>query len=105
MPCTTRRLTANLSQQRQADLDKLRAGLRSKQVSVVIGKGGSLAFKGWSSPLAADLCAYRQLLGENNLDLRLAIAKAEALAGARLNPTAIASGLHSHDGGATWSRD
>lgn len=105
MPCELRTLTVNEKIDKTNALDRLRTGLAKGAVSVVVGRGGSLAFKGWSSPLYADLCAYRQLASENFAPMRMALARAEALAGTKLNPTAVASGLHSHDGGSTWSRD
>ena len=104
MPCTTLQLNAETHRVRDAALDALKKGLAAKTVTVALGPNGSLAFKGWGSPLYADLCAYRKLLSENFAPLRQAIARAEVLAGRKLNPAAVASGTHSHDGGATWSQ-
>ena len=38
------------------------------------------------------------------LTLRRAIMRAEAMAGHKIDPRAVASGMHSHDQGATWSK-
>ncbi len=35
----------------------------------------------------------------------MALAKAEAQAGRTVDKQAVASGLHSHDGGKTWGKD
>jgi len=105
MPCNSMTLTIKQEIEKQKALERLREGLSKGTVSVVVGRGGSLAFKGWSSPLYADLCAYRKLASENYAPMRMALARAEALAGRKLDPLAVGSGLHSHDGGATWSRD
>lgn len=103
MPCNTIKLTGEVKKKQQADLDALRRGLQNGSVKVVIGKAGSLAFSGWTSPLLADLCAYRKLTQEGSFALRQAVARAEAAAGTRLNAQAVGAGVHSHDGGRTWS--
>jgi hypothetical protein len=51
----------------------------------------------------SDACAYRKLLASGSPALRAALAKAEAMAGRKVDPQAIASGVHSHDGGRTWN--
>ena len=72
-------------------------------VKVVIGRNGAIAFKGlWRSDGVADVCAYRALSAENSVELRRAVARAEAIAGVKVNPQQVAQGTHSHDGGATW---
>lgn len=74
-------------------------------VSVVIGANGAVAFRGWSDAERggiADTCAYRALSAINSPALRRAVARAEALYGRKVNPQAIASGVHSHDGGNTF---
>ena len=104
MPCTTITLTEETRRLREEALAALKRGLAARIVTVKLSADGSLAFNGWTSPLYADLCAYRKLSAENFTPLRMAIARAESLAGRRLNPTAVAAGTHSHDGGATWSQ-
>ena len=52
----------------------------------------------------SDACAYRMLTASNSGPLRMAVAKAEALTGQKVNARTVASGLHSHDG-KTWGKD
>lgn len=104
MPCMTQpNLTQMQKQAQLAALARLRAAIAAGTVTVVIGRNGALAFNGWRDNAGvSDLCAYRAIA--NSPELRRALARAEVTSGNRLNPQAIASGLHSHDGGATWSR-
>lgn len=105
MPCDTVREPVKLLDMSRA-LDRLQKALGLGQVSVVVGASGSLAFKGWQDRAGlSDLCAYRKLAARNSPELRKAVARAEGLAGRKLNPQAMAAGVHSHDGGQTWGRD
>lgn len=88
-------------------LKRLEAMLDDGSVKVVVGPGGSIAFDGWlpqDRGGLSDLCSYRKLAADQSWALRQAVARAEAMAGTSINQQAIASGLHSHDGGSTWSR-
>lgn len=104
MPCLSQpNLTELQKQAQRGALARLRAALALGTVSVVVGRTGSIAFKGWKdNGGVSDLCAYRALA--NSPELRKALARAEAMSGNKLDPRAIASGMHSHDGGATWSK-
>lgn len=104
MPCLTQpNLTEQAKAAQRAALARLLAGLAAGTAGVTIGKAGGVAFTGWTDRGGvSDLCAYRALA--NRPELRRAILKAEAASGNRMDPRAIASGLHSHDNGATWSR-
>lgn len=104
MPCLTQPAAtpAQKAKQRSA-LQRLIDALAAGSAGVVIGRAGGITFTGWSDREGvSDLCAYRAL--SNHPTMRRAVIRAEALQGNRLDPRAIASGLHSHDGGATWSR-
>jgi hypothetical protein len=105
MPCITQtNLTATQKQAQRAALARLSAALKAGTVSVTVGKAGGVAFVGWTDREGvSDLCAYRAL--SNRPEMRRALLKAEAMTGNRMDPRAIASGLHSHDNGATWARD
>jgi len=111
MPCDTVAVnrgitTAERARQIQAALASLEAGLASGAVKAVIGAQGGIAFNGqWARDGVSDVCAYRRLLLKGSGALRMAVQRAELQAGRKLNPQAIGSGLHSHDGGNTWSRD
>lgn len=84
----------------------MEARLGTGEVKVVIDRAtGALAFTGWSErDGVTDACAYRVLTAASSWALRQAVAKAEAAAGRRVNAQAVAAGVHSHDGGATWGR-
>jgi hypothetical protein len=100
-------LTAFEKAAQAAALVKLEAALALGAVSVVVGAQGSVAFKGWQAEERgglSDLCAYRRLAGSNSPALRRAVARAEALAGRKVDAHAVAHGHHSHDGGQTWSK-
>jgi hypothetical protein len=107
MPCDSVPQTPEWLRQTEDALRRLAASLESGSVSLVIDRAsGSIAFKGWESAQRGgltDLCAYRRLLSENSWPLRLALARAEQAAGRGVNPLAVGSGVHSHDGGASWS--
>jgi hypothetical protein len=83
----------------------LRAKLATGAVRVVVGRNGALAFVGWDASEregVSDACAYRALTNQNSAELRAAIVRAEGLAGTKVNAKLVASGVHSHDHGATW---
>lgn len=86
-------------------LARLQTALGRGSVTVAIGPQGGLAFKGWAATERgglSDLCAYRKLLSANSPELRRAVARAEGISGRKLNASALAAGVHSHDGGKTW---
>lgn len=105
MPCITNPdLTPSAKQAQRAALTRLEQQLMAGTVKVVIARG-SIALQGWADADrsgVSDLCAYRALA--NSPAMRRAVLKAEAMSGQRIDPRAIASGLHSHDGGQSWSR-
>lgn len=111
MPCDTIRVdsritTADRMRQIARAIDALEAGLQSGTVKAVIGRQGAIAFAGnWARDGVQDVCAYRRLLLKGSSALKLAVSRAEQVAGRKLNPQAIGSGVHSHDGGATWGAD
>lgn len=84
-------------------LERLNEALGDNSVRVVIGANGALAFQGWQDRGGlSDVCAYRKLASSNSANLRRAIMRAEVTAGRSLDQRAVATGAHSHDGGATW---
>lgn len=104
MPCMTQpTLTEQQKQSQVKALQRLNDAIGAGTVKVIIGKAGGITFAGWQDREGvSDLCAYRALM--NSPTMRRAVMRAEAMQGNKLDPRAIASGLHSHDGGATWSR-
>lgn len=104
MVCMTQpTLTPAQKLAQQQALSRLKGALLSGAVQAVIGRNGAIAFKGWTDNAGvSDLCAYRALA--NTPEMRRAVTRAEAMSGNRLSLIAVATGVHSHDGGATWSR-
>lgn len=106
MPCYTQPdLTEVQKQTMQRAIDRLEGSLRAGTVTVTVGRNGAVAFRGWVDPdkgPVSDLCAFRKLQSSNSTALRMALARAEGLAGRKADPRAIAAGTHSHDGGHTW---
>lgn len=104
MPCLTQPAATPQTKARQRSaLERLLAALAAGTVKVQVGRAGGVAFAGWTDREGvSDLCAYRAL--SNRPEMRRALLRAEAMSGNRMDPRAIASGLHSHDNGATWSR-
>ena len=95
----------------ESALSKLKRYLADRRATVTIDRAtGALAFAGdrtWNATAdgrtVADVCAYRALQVSGSMELRLAIMDAERLAGRQVNPQAIAAGVHSHDGGASYT--
>lgn len=104
MPCMTApALTETQRTQQRRAIDRLRAAVGAGTVQVIIGKTGAIAFRNWTDSAGiSDLCAYRQIA--NSPEVRRAVARAQVTSGNRVNPQAIAAGIHSHDGGKTWSQ-
>jgi hypothetical protein len=106
MPCITQPNLTPAQKLAQVDaLKRLQAAVGAGTVQLVVARNGGVAFKGWAAEQregVSDLCAYRVLA--NTPELRRALARAEVASGNRMDPRALASGLHSHDGGSTWSR-
>lgn len=88
-------------------LAKLEAELNLGRVGVKIAPNGAIAFTGWAAGDrrdVSDVCAYRTLSAQGSFALRQAIQRAEAQQSRKVNPQAVASGHHSHDGGGTWHK-
>ena len=113
MPCDTMRLTpGQKSEERLAQIKKALMGLEammaSGNVTLKIGPQGAVAFVGADLSLLrdnkiSDVCAFRKMQIAGSPALRMALARAEALAGRKINLQAMAAGQHSHDQGGTWS--
>jgi len=107
MPCDTKLTDNQTLQQRmtqvQKALQRLEAALTLGNVKVNVGANGAVAFSGWKDrDDVTDVCAYRTLSSQNSWALRQAVMKAEAMSGRKVNQSAVAAGVHSHDGGKTF---
>jgi hypothetical protein len=88
-------------------IDRLNKALTIGEVKVVVGANGAVAFKGWDARArngVSDVCAYRKLMASGSSGLRTQLARAEAMAGRKVDERAVAAGYHSHDGGRTFSK-
>jgi len=105
MPCMTQpNLTPIQKQRQRTAVERLAAAIGEGTVKVVVGRTGGIAFTGWTDREGvSDLCAYRAIA--NSPAMRRALIRAEAMSGNKMDPRTLASGVHSHDGGATWGRD
>lgn len=84
---------------------KLSQKLASGAVKAKVGPRGAITFVGLSETDrngVTDICAYRQIMISGSATAKLAIARAEQLAGITVNKQTLAIGTHSHDGGMTW---
>jgi hypothetical protein len=114
MPCDTVRQPNQTLAQRAAQIDealeRLEQFIQTGSVRIVIDKRtGALTFAGWKRDQnrgdVSDACAYRVLTSRGSAILRMAIARAETQQGVKVNARAVAMGVHSHDGGKSWSKD
>ncbi len=90
-------------------VERLNKALAIGEIKVKIGPQGAITFIGSAAAgilgmnKISDTCAYRKLLASGSPALRAAVQKAEMMAGRKIDPQAVASGTHSHDGGQSWS--
>jgi hypothetical protein len=109
MPCDTRLRENQTLVERVKEIDvalkRLETSLTSGRVAVGIAPNGAVVFRNWTERNdITDVCAYRTLASQNSWALRQAVAKAEALAGRKVNAHAVTAGHHSHDDGKTWHK-
>jgi hypothetical protein len=75
------------------------------RVKPKVGPQGAITFEGLSPSMTrgvSDACVYRRIMSNGSAMARQQIARAEQLAGRRVDQKAVAGGAHSHDGGRTW---
>lgn len=104
MPCDTfvrkNQTPAERRSEIEAALAELEAALAAGRTRVKVGPQGAVAFDGWDGDNrrgVTDVCAYRTLSSKGSHALRMAVAKAEKLAGRKVDARAVAAGIHSHD--------
>lgn len=109
MPCNTRLKPRQTVSQRAAEIrkagERIDALLAAGRVKATVGKQGGIAFTGIPDDVRdgmTDACVYRAIMARGSHAAKLAIAKAEKLAGRAVDKKVVASGLHSHDNGETW---
>lgn len=109
MACDTRLRQGQSIQQRAADVrsavEKLEKLLLRRAVRAVVGPQGAVTFTGWDAADrdgVTDACAYRRIMATGSAFTKLELQRAALAAGVAINPQAMAQGIHSHDGGASW---
>lgn len=107
MACNTQRREGQTFAERAAEvaaaLARLRRYIAAGQVQIVVGANGAVTLTGWKDRDGlTDTCAVRSLLAESAPEFKRALEAAERRTGRKHNPSAVAAGVHSHDGGRTW---
>jgi len=109
LPCDTRLKKGQTISQRKEEIktsvDKLAAALAAGKVKPVVGAKGGIAFPGWAEGQAngvTDNCGYRRLMSSGSALAKMAIERAEMMAGRKVDRQVIGQGAHSHDGGRIW---
>lgn len=110
MPCDTRTKRGQSLQERATEVkavtQKVSARILDGRVKVIIDKKtGAIAFDGltaYDRDDVTDACIYRRMMATAPVTVKLAIQKAEQMAGRAVSTQALAAGVHSHDGGKSW---
>lgn len=112
MACDTRLRPRQTIQERVTEVRKaiesLDRQLMRRQVRVVVGQQGAVAFTGWAEQDrngVTDACAYRRLMATGSVLAKAEIARAEQMAGRTVDRKVLAAGTHSHNGGQTWEKE
>ena len=109
MPCETMLKPRQTAAQRIAEVRKAAQTidrlLVSQRAKVKVGPQGAVVFTGIPDSDRdglTDACIYRMLTRTGSAAARLAITRAEQLAGRTVDRRVVAQGTHSHDGGQSW---
>jgi hypothetical protein len=109
MPCDTNRLLDQTMSQRVAEVrtaaQKIDRLLAERKIGVKVGPQGAVTFTGIDDRDRArmtDACIYRRIVQSGSAASKMAIVRAEQLAGRTVSKATVANGVYSHDGGASW---
>lgn len=109
MPCDTRLKARQTISQRAAEVkaatERLAQALAAGRVKVKVGPQGAIAFENWNNDERdgiTDACAYRRIMATGTALAKMAIQRAEMMAGRTVDRQVVGHGVHSHDGGKTW---
>jgi hypothetical protein len=110
MPCDTRLKPKQTISQRVTEVKQVVSNLNAmiaagKVKPIVDKRTGAIAFQGLDDSVrdgVTDACAYRRLLVTGSSLTKVAIERAEQIAGRTVDKKALTQGHHSHDGGKTW---
>jgi hypothetical protein len=111
MACDTQPMKNQTLSQRKQQVKEIIAFtdelIRKGKVKVIVDKRtGAILFDGMTPQErgnVSDACTYRVIMATGSPMAKMAIARAEQLAGRGVSRQALTNGTHSHDGGATWS--
>lgn len=109
MPCDRKLKARQTLTQRKAEVrkavERISEGLASGRIKPVVSPKGAIAFTNVTDEErdgVTDACAYRQLMVHGSTLAKLAIARAEQIAGRGVDKLIVGQGVHSHDDGHTW---
>jgi hypothetical protein len=109
VPCDTRLKPRQTISQRAAEIReaiaRLSQAMAAGRVKVKVGSQGAVALEGWDTTSRdgiTDACAIRQIMKHGSATAKMAIERAEQLAGRKIDKQVLGVGVHSHDGGQTW---
>lgn len=109
MPCDTMRKRNQSVAQRIAEVRKrvtvVDKMLAARKVTAKVGPQGAITFTGISAEDRdgmTDACIYRMIIRSGSASAKMAIMRAEQLAGRNVDRKQVTAGTHSHDGGNTW---
>lgn len=111
MACDTQPMKGQTLSQRKTQVKEIIAFtdelIRKGKIKIVVDKRtGAIAFDGMTPQErgnVSDACTYRMIMATGSVLAKQAIARAEQLAGRSVSRQALTAGVHSHDGGASWS--
>lgn len=109
MPCDTQLKPNQTVAQRMLEVRKAASSIdalvAARKAQVKVGPQGAVTFTGIPDSVRdgmTDACVFRMLSRSGSAATKMAIARAEQLAGRSISRATVAAGVHSHDGGATW---
>ena len=114
VPCDTQSLAGQTLTERKIEVreavERLAKALATGRAKAVVGPQGAVTFTGEGASVlgdarVTDACCYRRVMSTGSALARAAIAKAEMMAGRKVDRQVVAQGFHSHDSGGTWNRD
>lgn len=109
MPCNTTLKPNQTMAQRMSEIrsaaQQIDALIAQRRIGVKVGPQGAVVFTGLSDDVRdgmTDACVYRMLTRSGSAATKMALMRAEQLAGRGVSKSVVAHGTHSHDGGQTW---
>ncbi|WP_439398537.1 hypothetical protein ACRQ5Q_14640 [Bradyrhizobium sp. PMVTL-01] len=110
MPCDTQpfdpgQTLAERKEQVKKVIDLVAREIVNGRVKPIVGPQGAITFDGLTDKVRGgvrDSCIYRRIMSTGSAMAKQQIARAEQLAGRKIDAKAVAGGIHSHDGGRSW---